>query len=249
MSSQFLCRKLRRPMDSVVLKRLICLSAAVFVASLVGCADGPIPYCMSLNPSVRRQWAADELYKPTLHRQLAEVEALRGNAASMSIEQQRHWCGELKHILQSHSNPVLRAACVNALAEFTVPESNEVLSLAMKDADSAVRATACRAWGKRGGKEALELLAASLGSDSDKDVRIAAARELRRFPDRVAYEALALALQDDDPALQYRAVASLKEASGKDYGNNLQAWRQFAEGKDPGPEYTPSMADRVRALF
>ena len=81
------------------------------------------------------------------------------------------------------------------------------------------------------------------------DVRIAAARELRRFPDRVAYEALGLALQEDDPALQYRAVESLKEASGKNYGNNLQAWQQFAEGKDPGPEYTPSVADRVRALF
>jgi hypothetical protein len=236
-------------MDSAAVKRLYCLCAAVFVAGLVGCADGPMPYCMSLNPSMRRQWKVDEIYKPTLHRQLAEVEALRGNAASMSVEQQRHWCGELKYILQSHSNPVLRAACVDALAEFTVPESNEVLSLAMKDADSAVRTAACRAWGKRGGKEALELLAASLGSDSDKDVRIAAARELRRFSDRVAYEALGLALQDDDPALQYRAVASLKEATGKDYGNNLQAWQQFAEGKDPGPEYTPSVADRVRALF
>ena len=78
---------------------------------------------------------------------------------------------------------------------------------------------------------------------------MAAARELRRFPERTAYQALGLALQDDDPALQYRAIESLKAASGKDYGNNLQAWQQFAEGQDPGPEYTPSVADRLRSLF
>jgi hypothetical protein len=236
-------------MDSAAVKRLCCLCGVVFAAGLVGCANGPIPYLMAINPSIRNQWEADEVYEPTLHRQLAEVETVRNSVAGMSAEQQEHWCGELKHIVQTHPNPVLRAACVNTLAEFTVPGANEPLTLAMKDADSAVRIAACRAWGKKGGKEAPELLAVTLGSDSDMDVRIAAARELRRFPDRVAYEALGLALQEDDPALQYRAIESLKEASGKDYGNNLQAWQQFAQGKDPGPEYTPSVADRVRALF
>lgn len=78
---------------------------------------------------------------------------------------------------------------------------------------------------------------------------MAAARELRRFQDPLAYQALGLALQDEDPALQYRAVESLREASGKDYGNDLQAWQQFAQGQDPGPEYSPSVAERLRRLF
>ncbi|MCU0958839.1 MAG: HEAT repeat domain-containing protein [Pirellulaceae bacterium] len=225
------------------------LSTAFCLSTFVGCADGPIPYMMAMNPSMRRQWEADEAYQPTLHRQLAEVEALRAQAPRLSEEQQRHWSGELTHILQSHANPLLRAASVDTLAELTVPESNEGLRLAMKDADATVRIAACRAWGSRGGQQGLELLADVLGSDTEMDVRLAAARELGRFADPVAYQALGLALQTDNAALQYRAVESLKAASGRNYGNDFRAWQEFAEGKDPGPEYTPSLAERVKQLF
>ncbi|MHB8863575.1 MAG: HEAT repeat domain-containing protein [Pirellulaceae bacterium] len=236
-------------MASVGVKRLCYASVAIWLASLAGCADGPVPYLMALNPTMRRQWAADEAYAPTLHRQLAEVEALRGSAKTLSAEQQVHWCGELQHIISTHSNPLLRAACVETLVLFSVPESSEGLRLALQDTDATVRQAACRAWGSRGGQEAMELLAERLGSDSQKDVKLAAARELGRFSDPVAYQALGLALQDGDAALQYRAIESLKQSSRKNFGNNLQAWQQFAQGQDPGPEYSPSLADRVRELF
>ncbi len=96
-------------MVSVGVKRLCYLSVVIALASLGGCADGPVPFVMSLNPSMRRQWAADEAYKPTLHRQLAEVETLRDSARTLSPEQQVHWCGELQHIISTHDNPLLRA--------------------------------------------------------------------------------------------------------------------------------------------
>ncbi len=217
--------------------------------ALAGCADGPVPYLVSLNPKMREQWRADEAYQPTLHRQLAEVQALRTSVRSLSLEQQRHWSGELKYILETHDNPLLRTASVETLAAFSVPESNEGLRIALKDKDSSVRTVACRVWGTRGDKEAVERLSEVLGSDSDLDVRIAAARELGRFPDPMAYQALGLALQDRDPALQYRAVESLKRASGRNYGNDLNAWQTFAQGQDPGPQYTPSLATRFWELF
>lgn len=219
------------------------------MAGLGGCADGPMPYITSLNPRMREQWEADEVYKPTLHRQLAEVDALRAAAKGLSAEQQQHWCGELEHILKTHENSLLRAACVDTLAEFSVPESQEGLRIAVKDQDATVRRAACRAWGKRGGQEAMERLAEALGSDTDPDVRIEAARELGQFADPLAYQALGLALQDEDPALQYRAVESLKQATGKDFGNDLAAWQKFVQGENPGPEYTPSLAERIRQWF
>jgi hypothetical protein len=236
-------------MDAAAMKRLGSMCVAVVMCGLAGCANGPMPYFMAMSPTIRNQWEADEVYAPTLHRQLAEVKAVEASGSTLSPEQQRHWCDEFKHILAANSNPVLRAACVEALAKFTVPETNEPLKLAIKDGDATVRIAACQAWGKRSGQDAVETLAATLGGDADMDVRLAAARELRRFPERAAYEALGLALEENDPALQYRAIESLKEASGKNYGNNVEAWQKFASGKDPGPEYTPSVADRVRALF
>lgn len=225
------------------------LSTAFCLGTLTGCADGPIPYMMALNPSVRRQWEADEAYQPTLHRQLAEVEALRAQGPRLSEEQQRHWSGELAFIIESHHNPLLRAACVDTLAVLAVPDANRGLRAATKDADSTVRMAACRAWGSRGGREGVELLAEMLGSDTDMDVQMAAARELKHFSDPIAYQALGLALETDNPALQYRAIESLKTASGRNYGNDIRAWQEFAEGKDPGPEHVPALAERLRQLF
>lgn len=208
-----------------------------------------MPYLASLNPRVRKQWEADEAYRPSLHRQLAEVETLRASARQLTAEQQRHWSGELAHIIETHNHPLLRSAAVETLAAFTVPESREGLRVAVRDSNTSVRIAACRSWGAQGGEEAAERLAELLGNDADTDVRIAAARELARFPSPVAYQALGLALDDTDPALQYRAVESLKTASGKNFGNDLSAWQRFAQGEDPGPEYTPSLAERVRELF
>jgi HEAT repeat protein len=236
-------------MESFGAKPLTCLFFAVFLAALTGCADGPVPYLASLNPRLRRQWEADELYRPTLHRQLAEVAALRASARGLTREQQRHWSGEMAHIIETHDHPLLRSEAVTTLAVLSVPESHEGLRIAARDPDSTVRIDACRAWGVKGGQEAMEQLAELLGNDTDVDVRITAARELARFSDPLAYQSLGLALDDDDPALQYRAVESLKTASGKNFGNDLDAWRRFAQGEDPGPEYTPSLAERLREYF
>ncbi len=236
-------------MDKLRIIRPCILSLLASSVLLTGCADGPMPYLMSLNPKMRQQWEADEMYQPTLHRQLAEMAALRESAADLSAAQQRHWSEEMQYILETHDNPLLRAAAVDALAEFAIPESNQGLKIALHDSDSSVRRSACCAWGKRSDQEAVQMLSESLGSDTDIEVRIAAARELGRFRDPVAYQALGLALHDKDPALQYRAVESLKRASGKDYGTDLKAWQTFAQGQDPGPEYVPSLAERVRKIF
>ncbi len=223
--------------------------ACLPLVALLGCADGPWPYLVSMNPKMRQQWESDEAYHPTLHRQLAEVNALRDAASTLTPQQQRHWCGEMQHILSTHTNPLLRAAAIDVLAEFSVPEAAEGLRLGLKDGDSTVRRAACVAWSKRGNQEAIERLSETLGSDTDPDVRIEAARALGQFRDPIAYRALGLALDDKDPALQYRAVESLKQASGKDFGNNLDAWQRFAQGEDPGPEYIPSLAERIRKYF
>ncbi len=109
-------------------------------------------------------------------------------------------------------------------------------SVAVKDPDADVRVIVCGLLGKRNDAEAAHLLADVLTSDGDLDVRTAAARTLGHFHDPVAIQGLGTALDDKDAAMRYRAMESLQESTGKDYGTdpaNVDRWRQWVEDR-PG---------------
>jgi HEAT repeat protein len=203
----------------------------------------------SMNPFRRQEWQLDEAYQPTFHRQQEEMAEVRKLASRMSSSDQDHWAGEMEHILRTHNNPLLRAEAVKTLAALSTPSADRALQLAGEDDDANVRIAACRAWGQRGGKDSVAALARILGSDTDLDVRITCAGELAAFSDPVAYRALGLAIDEDNPALTWRAIRSLRTSSGRDFGNNLAAWQQFAQGSDPGPDTPLSIAERLRGLF
>jgi HEAT repeat protein len=79
-------------------------------------------------------------------------------------------------------------------------------------------------------------------------VRLKALRELGALGSDAAVPALARALEDPDPAIQYRAVGSLKQVSGRDLGDDVNAWRAWAA--DPNAKGTEwSIAEGFRRLF
>jgi HEAT repeat protein len=91
-------------------------------------------------------------------------------------------------------------------------------------------------------------LAETLSSDTDVDVRLAAAKALSTAADPDAVKALGQALEDADPAMQFVAVASMKNVTGKDLGNDVNAWRQLAKQPDP-PVRERSWAGRLKQIF
>ncbi|MDA1054593.1 MAG: HEAT repeat domain-containing protein [Planctomycetota bacterium] len=200
------------------------------------------------NPYYRNQWEKDERAGPTFHTQLAELRAIRENPTGLSPEEQRRVIPTLSEIVQNSTNSILRAEATLTLAEFPAPETIPTLQLAMNDEDVDVRVAACKAWGRRGGPEALKLLSRTVSNDSDLDVRLAATTELAKFQDQQSLQALAVALNDKDPALQHRAVQSLKSVSGQDYGDNVPAWRDFVEGRSPVLPEPPTIAERLRSM-
>ena len=111
---------------------------------------------------------------------------------------------------------------------------------AWRDGHTEVRVVAAEAWGSRGGDEAIAVLAAAVADETDIDVRLAATRALGqladpKFSDRRLVAAIQPALDNDDPALQYRAVASLRSVTGADYGNDVEAWRLAMAGEKVKP--------------
>ncbi len=162
--------------------------------------------------------------------------------------EQRQITDQLARQIQVEPDPLVRQAVVQAIAEYRTPMAQQVLQAGLNDENTAVRISCCRELGKRGEAVSVPSLAAALRSDKDMDVRLAATEALGKIKSPESVKALAAALDDRDPAMQYVGVQSMKAVTGKDYGPDVQAWRQVASGGTPPPEHVPTIAERVRGL-
>ena len=136
---------------------------------------------------------------------------------------------------------------VAVAAEFDTASSLAICKGALQDPDERVRMKACDIWRKRGGEEAVQLLANRYRTDRELDVRLRALRMLGELEDKSAIPVLAEALENPDPAVQYRAVAALKQVSGRDLGDDVNKWREWAA--DPNVKQPWSIAESFRQLF
>lgn len=146
-------------------------------------------------------------------------------------------------------DPIVRAQLVRTLGPYPTDTTAQVLREALQDPDSTVRVTACEAWGKRADQEASNVLSRVLKHDDDIDTRLAAAAALGDIKDQSSVEALGSALEDSDPALQYRAVRSLERVTGKDFGDDVNAWRQYVSTGQPPQQNEESIAQRFFSIF
>lgn len=222
--------------------------AAGFFGLAAGCATGPVPQLANLNPWLTREWREDAKFGPTPQARRDELAQLRRRAGRMSEQEATQVAAELVALMRADPNPLMRAEYTQVLAELTSPVAEEGLRLASTDSNGDVRIAAIRAWNARGGEEALRVIAEAVGSDTDLDVRLEATSALARFDEEQAVRALSVALDDSNVALQFRAMQSLRNATGRDYGNDVKAWRTFCQGNEP--DYRPpSVVARLRNLF
>ncbi len=169
--------------------------------------------------------------------------ASRSNGAD--TPEQRAMTDQLARQIQVEPDPLVREAVVRSIAEFRTPMAQQVLEAGLSDQEEMVRVACCQKLGERADAASAASLAKALREDQDKDVRIAAAQALGRIKSPEAIQALAVALDDRDPAMQYVGVQSMKSITGKDYGPDVQTWRQVAAGEAP-PVPTPSIAERLK---
>jgi HEAT repeat protein len=219
-------------MDVVSGPRLLLLLCALVVAA--GCATvkkaDPGAVCDMVPPTQR----IEDL------RELAKTAATKNATEKQMISQQL--AADIKH----EADPLIRAQIVRTLGDYPGTASDTVLRAAVRDPDNDVRLAACESWGKRDTAEAATVLAGVLNGDVDHDVRLAAARNMAPLHQRAAITALAGALEDKDPAMQYRAVVSLRQVTGQDLGNDVNKWREYARNNQLHPAQPEvSLAERI----
>lgn len=187
-------------------------------------------------------------YGPTAdERMQAMVEDAKQARAGGAAAQEAFTQSLVAAVLAEH-DPRVRCEILETAAGFDTAAAASICRGALQDPEPRVRMAACSAWAKRGGPEAVQLLAARYQTDTEIDVRLRALRELGTLGDKEAIPVLARALEDSDPAVQYRAVAALKKVSGRDLGNDVNRWREWAADPD-GSAAEWSVAEAFRRLW
>ena len=228
-----------------ILTLLLCCSL------FAGCRTGPLAEFYSYNP-FHRQGPEEEEYGLSPVERREQIRATAQRIRKMPPAEKLQLGAELALDMQNEIDPIVRADIVRTLGKVNTDSAKEALNMAMYDAETRVRLAACEAWQEAGGPEAIEALSEILSNDADIDVRLAATRALGQLSDPAAVEALAIALQDPSPALQYRAMESLKKVSGRDLGHDVVAWRNFIESAappSPTPREGPSLVERFQDRF
>ncbi len=189
-----------------------------------------------------------ERYGATADQRIGDLRADAERAKTDGSQATQDFTHRLTTLLPEEHDPRVRMVILDVAAGFDTPSAVAICKGALEDPDERVRAKACDVWGRRGGPDAVALLATRYDADESIDVRLKAIKELGKLEDENAIPALARALENSDPAVQYRAVASLKEVSGRDLGDDVNLWRAWAaDPKAPGTEW--SIAEGFRQMY
>jgi HEAT repeat protein len=227
---------------------LTALAVCFCLVPLTGCAQTPDSSPGLFSKFARKKTPEEALHIKTPDDRMKEMKELAKNAKKKTPEEQQRIVDQLAKEIEHESDAALRRQMLRTLTVYPQPTAAKVIVAGLADGDMETRRVACACLGTRGGKEAVQELTRVVSSDTSLDVRVAAVRAMGHTHDSSALAPLVEALADGDPAMQALAHESLAAVSGRDYGGNVQAWREYAAtGKSAAPEV--SLAERIRRSF
>lgn len=213
---------------------LLLLVAIVTVQQFSGCSEGPFWRSGKYSPWVRNKWAAEEKIADTLFTRKSRMDSVVQNAVNGPINVQEEAALALSDIIFRDKVLLMRLHAVRLLGQLkSSPTAVETLTKASQDNDRDIRLAAIESWKMLGTDAAVPQLQEIIGSDTDIDVRLAATEALGHFPGRASVGALALSLNDRNPALQVRATESLRKVTGESLGRNVVAWQKYVQSVAP----------------
>ena len=220
-------------------KQIASTQLAVLVAAIGGCASLPFDV-----PAPFRAKEKTSIITPSMRADAIREIAARSERAT--AEEQMKYTQQLATQIQTESDPLVRQAIQETIAEFETPLARDVLVAGLNDSDLDVRITCCEKLQERPEPTVVDALRAVVKHDESLDVRLAAVEALGHMRSPASVAALALAVNDRDPAMQYAGVQSLKAISAEDLGNDVEAWRQYVSNEQPELKPPVSVAKRDR---
>ncbi len=210
-----------------------------------GCIDGPFYQLKRANPYFQSQWKKDRELGPTFNDRLTELELLKSQIADMPAGEQEQWAQQLSNLIQKDPSAEMRSQAISAIAQLPSPAAVSALNYASGDDVEKVRLAACRAWKVRGDDAARDMLLSLADADESTSVRQAAIDGLSVFKESEVQATLTRLLDDRSPAVQYQVAQTLKTITGRDYGGDFEAWKQFMSGQDLPEPTSVSITEKL----
>lgn len=205
----------------------ICLFLGALFAG--GCAEGPLWRTGQYAPWARKKWEAEEAFADTLFKKKRLMSEIVERGKAGGLQEKNAAAEELSDYALKDPIVLVRIQAVRQLGNLDCPVSHDALRQAGRDPEPQVRMAAVDAWRRMPSEVAVPALHHVLNSESHIDVRLAATKGLGDHSGSAAIAALRVALSDPDPALRKRAMQSMARSSGEKYGEDLNAWRQYAD--------------------
>jgi HEAT repeat protein len=205
---------------------------SVFAAVARSCAIAAAAGCLSGCTLFRATKDRTTIITPSMR--AATIREIGEQASDYTEAQQIALSEQLAQQIRIEPDPIVRQTIQTAIAECETPLAQAVLLAGLNDENRDVRMTCCRLLGKRADPSSIAALSRVVAADTDADVRIAATTALGGIHGPGSVQGIAAALRDRDPAMQYAGVEAMKNASGQDLGNDVAAWRQYADSVAPG---------------
>jgi len=234
---------------SPLVHRAVATLLAVAACCVTGCQDGPLYAVKAANPYFSwKEWGADSAIGVTDHERRKQLTVLAETAGELSPEKQIFWAQELDKLIETDQSPEMRRLAVRAASRMNVPTAISMIDKGLDDASLKVRMEACQALGRRPGDDATRMLVATIGTDTNVDVKHAALEALAKHDNEISRDALKLALSDRNPATRSLAIDSLRGVTGRNYGDDPKVWIAALDGQSV-EEVTPRLAERIRDVF
>jgi hypothetical protein len=224
-------------MFSSLFKYLLCLTFAVF---LTGCATEN-EHLAKLPLFEAKSDRIPGLQSP---RDRVKQIRLKGEKGAKAKDEEKEiLVAQLMVEYRTCPDMNMRREAVDALAKIKHSKRDEYMLEILKDSDALVRIAALEAIGtsfEGGTGQLAAFLIDKMQHDTDKDVRLTAVRLLgqkfpyafKERPEHITVErSLCEMLNDKVPAVRYETMQSLHRVTGKDYGNNINRWLEYAQSK------------------
>jgi hypothetical protein len=156
---------------------------------------------------------------------------------------------QLEEAFFAEDDPQLRAEILRLMGQLNMPPTATLVGRAKSDDDPSVRIQLCHLLAKSPPGSATEVLAELALNDTDQDVRQAAIKALGKLPDPHARQVLAKLLRNRDPAIQYLAVQSLKQITGKDFGLDFKQWEAYVNSNSSAEDGQPALAEKTSPRY